>query len=164
MKRESRVIILLLCFLFMLGCAKEPTYRLYVNDKPAPVDTQYRESAKGEVMQMAPIVALFKGLGCTAKTEGDLVTITKGESFEAVLDLEAHTLYDPKDPDYNYFTLCPGDTKDDFKVQRVGNELWVCTHYIDSAFQLMGKPIARITRDDDTLTVRITLKDPAAFD
>ncbi len=66
------------------------------------------------------------------------IEIKKDGTLWLVLDLNAHTLVDSDKPWDNYFLIAPGDTGSDFKRQRSGDELWVCTAYVDTAFQLLG--------------------------
>lgn len=138
--------------------APKPQYQLIVNGISAPVDSIYEESAKGEMMNMIPMTAVFRAIGCETEVKGDTVEIRKGDSLHLVLDLEAHTLFDPEKSWYNVLTLMPGDSADAFKCKRCGNELWVCVKYASSAFQLLGMPTESIKGDAETLTMSIIFK------
>lgn len=138
--------------------APKPQYQLIVNGISAPVDSICEESAKGEMMNMIPMTAVFRAIGCETEVKGDTVEIRKGDSLHLVLDLEAHTLFDPEKSWYNVLTLMPGDSADAFKCKRCGNELWVCVKYASSAFQLLGMPTESIKGDAETLTMSIIFK------
>lgn len=157
MKVVRLLLVLLLCAILPIGCAKQAEgngYHLIVNGTEIPVEAFDPDTAASEVSNMVPIVSLFKGLGCETVEKDDTVEIRKNGSLRLILNLKAHTLYEPDNPEYNFFTLCPGDTGADFRYRRTGNELWICTHYVDSAFQLMGVPID-IDRGSSDWTMRI---------
>lgn len=137
--------------------ATRVSYRLIVNGQEVPVDSVFREYAKGEVHLMIPVTALFRGIGCETKVNGDTVEIRRDGSLWLVLDLNAHTLINPDKPWYNYFTLAPGDTGSDFKRQRSGDELWVCTAYVENAFQILGIP-ERAYYDERSNEMRVTIE------
>ncbi len=136
--------------------ATRVSYRLIVNGQEVPVDSVFREYAKGEVHLMIPVTALFRGIGCETEVNGDTVEIRRDGSLWLVLDLNAHTLINPDKPWYNYFTLAPGDTGSDFKRQRSGDELWVCTAYVENAFQILGIP-ERAYYDERNNEMRVTI-------
>ena len=136
--------------------ATRVSYRLIVNGQEVPVDSVFREYAKGEIHLMIPVTALFRGIGCETEVNGDTVEIRRDGSLWLVLDLNAHTLINPDKPWYNYFTLAPGDTGSDFKRQRSGDELWVCTAYVENAFQILGIP-ERAYYDERSNEMRVTI-------
>lgn len=137
--------------------ATRVSYRLIVNGQEVPVDSVFREYAKGEIHLMIPVTALFRGIGCETEVNGDTVEIRRDGSLWLVLDLNAHTLINPDKPWYNYFTLAPGDTGNDFKRQRSGDELWVCTAYVENAFQILGIP-ERAYYDERNNEMRVTIE------
>ena len=136
MKVVRLLLVLLLCAILPIGCAKQTEgngYHLIVNGTEIPVDGFDPESAASEVSNMVPVVSLFKGLGCETVEKDDTVEIRKNGSLRLILNLKAHTLYEPDDPEYNFFMPCPGDTGADFRYRRTGNELWICTHIMLTA-------------------------------
>lgn len=137
--------------------ATRVSYRLIVNGQEVPVDSIFQEYAKGEVHLMIPVTAVFRGIGCETEVKGDTVEIRRDEALWLVLDLEAHTLTDPDDPEYNYFMIAPGDTLSDFKRQRSGDELWVRSTYVDDAFQLLGMPTLSYY-DENSNEMRVTIE------
>ena len=139
-----------------LHTGEQSAYRLIVNGQEVPVDSVFREYAKGEIHLMIPVTALFRGIGCETEVRGDKVLIKRDGSIWLVLDLNAHTLINPDKPWYNYFTLAPGDTGSDFKRQRSGDELWVCTAYVENAFQILGIP-ERAYYDERNNEMRVTI-------
>ena len=137
--------------------SKDDGYRLIVNGTEVPVDSYYTESAKGEALLMLPITALFRGIGCETERKGDTVEIKKDGALWLVLDLNAHTLTDPNNPEYDCFMIAPGDTDRDFKRQRSGDELWVCRSYAGNAFAHLGMPM-QITYDEASNEMRVAIK------
>ena len=169
--KQKRLWTILLAALLLLGCAGtkntesaavEPTpasagYRLIVNGTEVPVDSTYRESAKGEVYGMLPIAALFRGIGCETEVKGDTVEIRRDGALWLILDLKEETLTDAYDSWYNYFTIAPGGTDRDFKRQRSGDELWVNKLYAGNAFVLLGMPL-RVAYDEASNEMRVTIQ------
>ena len=137
--------------------SKDDGYRLIVNGTEVPVDSYYTESAKGEALLMLPITALFRGIGCETERKGDTVEIKKDGALWLVLDLNAHTLTDPNNPEYDCFMIAPGGTNADFKRQRSGDELWVCRSYAGNAFAHLGMPM-QITYDKASNEMRVAIK------